>query len=355
MLYFYILLFFLLLQAIIIPRNTLYGKRLYLILAFVEMQFVSGFRVADDGDTYQYMMLYNDIASMSFYDVLSFGTEIGYYLVNFILSRFSSDPQTIIFFTSALINYLVLRYIYKKSDVIWLSVVVYITFMFFFTSLNLIRNTIAYTILLYSNDYIIHRKFFKFCLIVLVAASFHFSALFYLSMYFVYKLKISKTNLVTLSIGILTIMVFLTSLLNMLVTIHPRWASYAENDFYQSAYANILIFIIQSALFFLAIKRENTCLLKLTDNNKLYMWLLFLSVIISFCAINVMMIVRFISTFSLISIIYIPNLLLNPSKKNLNPGWTSIVLIISILQMVIILAFRPEWYFAGDYRLEFFE
>lgn len=355
MLIFYSLILLILFQAVIIPQNTERGKRTFLIWTFFELQFVSGFRVADEGDTYQYMMLYTDIASMSFSEVLSFGTELGYYLMNFFLSRFSSNPQTIIFFTSALINLLVLRFIYKKSNVVWLSVVVYITFMFFFNSLNLVRNTIAYTILLYSNEYIINRKFLKFSLVVLLAASFHFSAFLYFCMYFVYQLKIKKTNIATISIGILTAMAMLTPLLNLLVTIHPRWTSYAENDFYQSAYANILIFIIQLAVFFLAIKRENTRLSKLSDENRLYMWLLFMSVIMSFCAINVMMIVRFISTFSLISIIYIPNLLLNPSKRSLNPGWTSMVLIVSVLQMVIILAFRPEWYFAGDYRLVFFE
>ena len=351
---FIILLSLLLFQAVLILTNNREGKRLYMILAFVEMQLVSGFRVADDGDTYYYGLYFSEMASMSFHEAITVGTEIGYYFLCFILSRFSSNPQTIIFFTAAIVNFLILRYIYKKSDSVWLSVIVYITFMYFFSSINLIRNSLAYTILLYSNDYVLKRKFTKFSLIVLLATSFHFSALFYFPVYFLYYFKLNKRNLLMISAGAWVLMKMLTPLLTMLTAIHPRWNDYVENEFYQSAFANILIFLVQLALFMLAIKRETASISKLSGENKLYMMLLFISVIMAFCAIDVMMISRFVTIFSIISIVYIPNLLMNPSKKSLNVGWTALVLIVSILQMVIILTYRSEWYFVGQYRLMFF-
>ena len=202
MILFYLLIFFLLSQAVFIPTKTKEGKRLYLILAFLEMQIVSGFRVAEDGDTYFYGLYFSEMASMSFHEVISLGTEIGYYLFSFVLSRFSSNPQTIIFATAALVNFLVLRFIYKKSNSVWLSVIVYITFMFFFSSVNLIRNSIAYSILLYSNDFILKRKFSIFLLIVALAGSFHFSAFFYFPMYFLYKMNLDKKNIILIYLKI---------------------------------------------------------------------------------------------------------------------------------------------------------
>lgn len=351
---FIVLVSLLLFQAIIFPQNDKEGKIRYLVFAFIEMQFVSGFRVADDGDTYYYGLMFSDIASQSLKEVLEYGTEMGYWILNYVLSRFSSNPQTIIFFTAAIVNFLVLRYIYKKSDSVWLSVIVYITLMYFFSSLNAVRNSLAYTILLYSNDYIVKRKLTKFSLVVLLATSFHFSVLFYFPIYFLYHLKLNPKNILIISIGVFLLMRAVTPLLTMLTAIHPRWDAYLQDDFYQSAFANILIFFVQLALFLLAIKRESTSLSKLSGEHKLYMMLMFMSVLMAFCAIDVMMISRFVTIFSIISIVYIPNLLLNPSKKKLNPGWTSLVLILSLLQMVIILMYRSEWYFAGTYKLLFF-
>lgn len=351
---FYILLILILVEAILIPTYNRKGKRLFLILAFIELQLVSGFRVAEDGDTYYYGLYFSEMASMSFHEAITIGTEIGYYFLCYILSRFSSNPQTIIFSTAAIVNYLVLRYIYQKSDVAWLSVVVYITFMFFFSSVNAIRNSLAYTILLYSNDSIIKRNFKKFSLITLIATSFHFSSIFYFPIFFLYKLRLEKKTILIISISVLLIMKFITPLLSLMVAIHPRWDSYLQNDFYQSAFANILIFFVQLSLLFLALKREISPISKLSGENKLFMMLLFMSVLMAFCAIDVMMISRFVTIFSIISIIYIPNLLLNPSKKRLNPGWTSLILILSFLQMVIILTYRSEWYFAGTYKLLIF-
>ena len=353
MIIFLFLLLILLLQAVFIPTRSEEGKRLYLTLAFIEMQIVSGFRLADDGDTYYYGLMFSDMASLSFYDAITYGTEIGYWLFNYALSRFSSNPQTIIFATSALVNFLILKFIYRKSNSAWLSVIVYITFMFFFSSLNAVRNSIAYTILLYSNDYILKRKFTSFLLIVALAGSFHFSAFFYFPMYFLYNLHLNKWNIFLISVVVFVLMRFISPLLTMLVSIHPRWDAYLEDDFYQSAYANILIFIVQLALVLLAMKREPVSLSKLKGEDKLYMILMLMSVLMAFCAVDVMMISRFVTIFSIISIIYIPNLLLNPSKQSLHAGWTSVVLLVSFIQMVVILTFRPEWYFAGEYVLSF--
>lgn len=350
---FIILVILLLLQALFIPSKTKEWKRLYLILAFIEMQLVSGFRVAEDGDTYYYGLYFSEMAGMSFNEAITIGTEFGYYLFCFVLSRFSSDPQTIIFFSAALVNLLVLKFIYKRSETVWLSVIIYITFMFFLSSVNAIRNSIAYTILLYSNDYILKRKLKYFFLIVVLAGSFHFSALFYFPIYFLYQLDLNKRSIIIVSVTVLLLMSFLSPILTMLVAIHPRWSSYAENDFYQSAFANVLIFLVQSSLVLLAIKRESTSLSRLRGSNKLYMLLMLMSVIMAFCAIDVMMISRFVTIFSIISIIYIPNLLVIPGKKSLHTGWVSLVLIVSFTQMVVILTFRPEWYFVGEYSLSF--
>ena len=151
MITFYILLFLLLLQAIIIPQKQKRGKLAYLVIAFVELQIVSGLRIPLGGDSEYYTDVFGHILGVPLIETLDYGLEKGFMFFIYILSLFSSRPQTLIFFSSLLVNYLVFRYIYKNSSLPWLSVVLYMTLMFFFNAMNLMSFMIACAILLYSN------------------------------------------------------------------------------------------------------------------------------------------------------------------------------------------------------------
>lgn len=347
---FYILVFLLLFQAIIIPQNKCQGTKTYLIITFVELQIVSGLRLPTAGDTEYYTDLFVEISHLSLTETLNYGLEKGFMLFLYLVSLINSKPQSILFFSSLFLNVLVFYYIYRKSYKPWFSVVLYVTFMFYFNGMNLMRFAMACAILLYSNDYIIQRKLKKFLFVLLIASSFHFSTLIYGLVYFLYPMKLNIKNLASVAIPLILLSYFILPVFQLLIQIHPRFISYAEADeFYQSAYANILEFLFSLCIFLFLVYIRKWKIKEIVGQEKLYIWLAFLSVVFAFMSINVMMIIRFVSLCSLVSVVYIANTIaIMPSLRR--KRWIMLFLFVTIAKMAVILTYRPEWYFGEPFK-----
>lgn len=347
---FYVLILLLVVQTILFDLNRKEGKIAYLILSFLEFQLFSGLRVPAYGDSQYYTDLFVEISKTPFIDLFESNLEKGFVFFCYILSFISKRPQTLIFFSSLIMNVLVIYYIYRKSKMVWLSVILYVTFMYFFNGMNLMRFVLAYTILLYANDYVVKRQFLKFSTILLIAASFHFSVLMYYIIYLIYPLKLCKKNLLIIAIPFSLLSITFMSAFEILIQLNDRYTSYESGgEFYQSAYANILEFLISLSIFVFVVWNNKRILHRLQGDDKLFTWMLFVAAIFALMSINVMIIIRFVSLFSLISIIFIPNLISQMpfGKKHI---WITIFLVISTLKMVVVLTYRPEWYFGEPYK-----
>lgn len=346
---FYILIFLLLLQAIIIPQKNRQGIRAYLIIAFVELQIVSGLRLPLAGDTENYTNAFVDISNLSLAEVLNYGYEKGFMFFLYLVSFISSKPQSIIFFSSLFLNILILNYIYKKSKAPWLSVIFYVTLMFFFNGMTVLRSMMACSILLYSNDYIVKRKLIKFLIILFVASSFHFSTIIYGVVYFLYPMQLKLKNFVFIATPLILLSFVILPILQIVIQIHPRFTSYAEVDFYQSAYANVLEFLFNLFIFLFFAYCHKWKLKEIVELEKLYMWLAYLSVVFAFMSINVMIIIRFVTLCSLIFVVYITNVIKEMPMKR-RQRWIMLFLFVTITKMVVILTYRPEWFFGEPFR-----
>lgn len=349
---FFCLIILLILQGHFLSLKWENYSKLFLVLAFIELQIVSGLRIPNGDDTAYYVDTFLEIADMSFVDALGHGLEKGFVVFCYLLSILSKNPQFFLFFTSAFINLLVLYYIYRKSQIPWVSVVLYVTLMHFFDAMNLMRFCMACSVLLYANDFIVRRNFLKFFVIVLLASSFHFSALIYLILYFIYPFKLDIKNIAVLIMSFLMVSVLFSFLFSILIQVHIRYTSYdgGIGEFYQSSYANYLILLMNLFFLLFAMRKENWHLGILKDDSKLYMWTLVITVLMSVMAINVMIVTRFVTMFSYMQIIYIPNLLYKEYREHGYFNWTASLLLLTILQVVVILTFRPEWYFAEPYQ-----
>ena len=346
---FYLLIFLLLLQGLIIPCDSKNGKRLFLVLSLIELQVVAGLRVPVGGDTEYYTKLFLEISRTPFKQLFHIGLEKGFVLFCYLLSFISKRPQTLVFFSSLLLNVLVLYYIYKKSKIVWLSVFLYVSLMAFFNAMNLMRFAIAYTILLYANDYVVKRQYVRLTAVLLLAASFHFSSLMYAIIYFIYPMKLTKKNMVAVAIPFGILALSFNYAFQLLVQLNVRYTSYGVHGvFYQSAYANILEFLISLVVFGFAVWC-NKKIAYLKDEEKLYMWMLFIAMIFTLMSINVMIVIRFSALFALITIVYLPNLLSRMSY-NQRDAWIFVISLFAILKMAVVLTYRSAWYFALPYR-----
>lgn len=347
---FYVLVFLLLLQVIIIPQDNQRGIKVYLLLAFLELQVVSGLRLPSAGDSEYYTDLFVEVSQLSLDETLNYGLEKGFMLFLYLVSLINKSPQAILFFSSLLLNSLVLGYIYKESRKPWLSVVLYVTFLYFFSAMNLMRFMIACIILLYSNEYIVKRDPIRFFIILLVAASFHFSSLMYGIAYFLYPIKLNCRNLAMIATPFIVLSFFILPVFQFLIQINGRYSSYENaGEFDQSAYANILEFLFSLCVFLFFAYQQKWSLKDISGLNKLYMWLAFVATIFFFMSINVMMIIRFASMFSLVFIVYIANVI-SEMDDLMQRRWIISFFSVSFLKMLVVLTFRPEWYFGSPYE-----
>ena len=347
---FYLLFFLLIIQSVVFPCRKRQQKIIFLLLSFIELQIISGLRIPLGGDSEYYTDLFVETSTGSFSDSINYGLEKGFMVFCYLVSLISKRPQALVFCSSLVVNALILYYVYRNSKNIWLSVVLYMTFMFFFNSMNLIRFTMASSILLYSNKYVVSRSLFKFLLVVLLAFSFHFSAALYAIIYCIYPVELKIKNFFLVSTPFVIVFMAFLTLFQLLIQLNDRYTSYENSgEFYQSSYANILEFLFSIFLFWFVVYRKKWTMFNISGNERLYIWLMFISMAFYLMSINVMIIIRLALIFSLISIIYIPNLI-SEMRNASKIRWTLVFLFVSFTKMAVILTYRPEWYFGEPYR-----
>ena len=82
-----------------------------------------------------------------------------------------------------------------------MSVVVFLVLGLYGFSLSGLRQTAAFAILFYTYPYLKEKKFFRFALLVVLAAMFHSTALIFLVAYPIYRLKLRPRNVLLLCAG----------------------------------------------------------------------------------------------------------------------------------------------------------
>jgi len=184
------------------------SKKYFCILIFILFSLIQGLRGNTVGsDTNNYIKFFELSKNMSFIDVLlmkQWVIEPGYGLLMKICSIMSFSPQLFLLVVAIIINGGLMYFIYKHSDNPFISVIIFMGVEFFTLSFTALRQIIAIIIILNSYNFIKQKKIIKFILMVLLAATFHKSALIFLPVYFLRNIKISKkTIIVGISIFIL--------------------------------------------------------------------------------------------------------------------------------------------------------
>lgn len=208
-----------------------------------------------------------------FYNIFDFDRgnyeplEPGYVFINAIFNTFHLPYTIFLLFISFYILYLWMRFCVKYSEYPIIS------FIYFVISLGIFfptRQALAMAILTLAYKYIIYKSFYKFSLIVLIAASIHTSALLGFILYLLPMMKLSKSlivclYLITFSLGNILPSVmnwFLSSLGGIGSLIIIRLESYTQvvssmgDDFSTRGIMSYLLSI--SFIFLFVLKKYNS-------------------------------------------------------------------------------------------------
>lgn len=185
-----------------IGKKTKLKQVLFVAVCFLQCILISAvrFRVGYDYSMYAsgfFSMVVDGFSKMSYED-----WEIGYILLNKIVGLFSAWPGTIMVVTSVISMvgpaYLIARY--SKDP--FLSVFLYVNFYLFYLDMNFIRQAIAMSILCFAYGFLRDKKFWRFLLLVIIASSFHFTALYMIPVYFVCLLRINSRTMLLYLFGL---------------------------------------------------------------------------------------------------------------------------------------------------------
>lgn len=303
------------------------SKKIFLILAFVIPMLIGGLRYYVGTDYELYITLHRNNSDVDF----------GFQLINSV-ARYFNSYQVMFFiynFLTLLFVFLGLRSIDKKYRTF-----AYFCFLFLFytSSLNIIRQMLAVSIVFYSYKYIVNKKFFKFLICVLVATCFHNTAILFVFLYILLNNTNKKIRILSLIILLLIVLryeqliIYLgnISILSKFVRYQDYTGTKSFNNY--SFYLDLLI------MFYILLFRK-----KLTEydkDNKVYIYMYVISLILMLTGFSNPAVKRIANYFKMSEIILLPQIphVCNNSKdKLLNYVLISVYLIGSFIVFAYVL------------------
>lgn len=280
---------------------------IYLAIIFVQFVFLSWQRDFTVGqDTQGYYEAYRSLANNSLGEALHYnGWEPGYVLWNWIMGHIfganSNGFHTYLLFTALFINFSVLNFIKRYSQCVWLSVAVYVAFGYFFSSLHILRQYIALSIILFSYRHLIERNFVKFLLLVVLAGSFHFSAFPFLLTYWLCNRKIMPVPmLIIFFLSLVVSFIAGRTILGFLVVNDVYVDRYLDDGTAGSGYG-MLAFMFMLMLVLLILKPK-----KPDRRAEMFYWIFFIALCLQPLATVVSMVSRGILYWSLSATVLLP-------------------------------------------------
>lgn len=182
-------------------------KIAYLAVTFGYMWFLMTFRTSDVGFDYSiYIKIFNQVGdAATLRDVFTLDFEPGFLLLNYLLKPFvynmhywlgdafpSAAEVTLYGVYATLVFVPMAIFIYQHCKTAWLSVWLYVTLAYFYMSMNFVRACIACGITLLGYQFLKERRPIPYFAIILLAATFHRTALIMIPLYFMTLIPLNK-------------------------------------------------------------------------------------------------------------------------------------------------------------------
>ncbi len=270
--------------------------------------------------------------------------EIGYWLINYLLTNITSNNQAIILFCAIVTNILIVKNLYKHSRYFNFTLFLYITMGTYSSAFNGMRQYLAAAILFQGINYVIDKKMIKYIICVLIATSIHFSAIIMLPMYWLVRIKNKKKLYLGMIIGGIIFYIAFSTIILKLSNVFVKLSGYYEGFINEGRGVKIIRIIVMS-LPIILIATQYRKIIKRDKKLEIIYVYSFISMLLMMCSYKYVYIARLCIYFDMYELLIIPELiyLLNKQKNR-------IIVLLLTCALYFIFGFVSESKGLAEYR-----
>lgn len=279
-------------------------KTIFLSIAFIELLLFLGLRDTSVGiDLKNYIPFFNLFKDSGWDIVLRIKLEKGYIIYNKLIGLVGGE--NLFLFITALVSLIGVYFsILKYSKNYFLSTFIFITMHFYIFLFSGLRQAIAYSIIWISLKYIKERKLLKFIILILIAISFHKTAIIFLPVYFLANKKITVKYVSIFASASLVTFVFRTQIIDLIKRF--IYSNYTMSQSYGGYKLLLLLIMIFAGSLYILYKKNNN---EEQEQNRIWLNMLLIGILVQTLASIEGNIARLTMYFEYAIIFLIPNII----------------------------------------------
>lgn len=280
-------------------------NRICLWALFTLLFAVSALRYKTGNDYEMYINKFHD-AYYDYYVV----TEPGFnFISKFVYVLFNGEYYLAVFAVFSLLTVgIFLKAIYDNAKDFAMTFFLFMSFGFYFQSLNTVRYYLALAIVFCSIKHLIRNEYFKFIILICIATLFHKTAIIVIPIYLLAKINWKLWHLVIGAVFSVTGLLFSDFYLSLMLKIYP---SYVEEEAYLLAGTNGLFNIIKCVAVIIFALIFYKAAIKNNKENRFYLYLNLMALSLYLCFSFVPFLSRIGYYLTVTQILLIPNVLVS--------------------------------------------
>lgn len=285
------------------------------------------------GDLGNYIPTFEYIGGLPWERLVSVPFEIGYVLLNKVAFILSQNVRLLLAVIGGFVVFGYVRMVYQKSALPWVSLLLFIGLGFFTESLSMLRQAIAMVVFMCGLKYVEERKFGRYLIVVLLATSFHLTALVTLLLYPFVRFKLNVVNFIILLVGCGVFARFAGPIiLNYIIS---RFYSLYSMQMDAGGGFSMLILLFAVTIVGILLKSKQE-----TPQETVFSHMMVLACCMQLFALQFALFARIVMYFSLAMIVWVPGMLIRIEKRELRFFATGIVCVLAVAYFVLIILGR---------------
>lgn len=327
-------------------KKTEYSK-IFALISLFPLFVLTAFRdVRVGNDTIAYVHTYNILSYISnFKDIFLYSRmEPGYIFINYIFAITGAEYICMQIFISGFIYYSLFRFLSRYSVNIGLSCIIFLGMRMFCGPMNVVRMWIALAILLFALDYFIQSKIYKANILIILAMTFHYSALIFLALNFTNS-KLNTRNVIIIILTSVAIALAGKSFFDVATGSVGLYQGYLDSKYFNyddniAIYLTLLIDITLTGLYFFLFKIEK---INYSKTLIIFVYLSIFSVGLDIIGLTNTIMTRISGYFYISWMILIPIAVNYIKKANIKLLIYCCLAIGFLAQFLVVMIFRPTW------------